>query len=192
MGAGTDRQKEHSIIALRRRVQIFPSFTYPRTLEMPLLPLPVIFLLGTCLLASTGRCVGASSSGAASLRSLQLPKHVPANAGLATTRKVVVEFYTESLCPDCRRLTNKTLEPMFENGVAEYMDLQLIPYGNAAVQKVHQGVPAATYIGQHPGSNSLQFHTQLQQYPKPRISGAFGCFGGPVIAGFFILAATEH
>jgi len=48
--------------------------------------------------------------------------------------KVQVAFYTESLCPDCRRFTNLTLAPIFENGVSNLMDMEYLPYGNARLE----------------------------------------------------------
>lgn len=50
--------------------------------------------------------------------------------------KVKVDFYTESLCPDCRRFTNVTLAPMFQNGVVDLMEVSLVPFGNAHIDKV--------------------------------------------------------
>eukprot|EP00873_Tetraselmis_striata_P034436 jgi/Tetstr1/454700/TSEL_041586.t1 len=45
--------------------------------------------------------------------------------------KVKVAFYTESLCPDCRNFTLGALATAFDDGVADIMDVELVPFGNA-------------------------------------------------------------
>jgi interferon, gamma-inducible protein 30 len=43
---------------------------------------------------------------------------------------VRVDFYGESLCPDCQHMVLDILQPMFDNGIAEFMHLRYIAYGN--------------------------------------------------------------
>lgn len=45
--------------------------------------------------------------------------------------KVSVGFYEESLCPYCAQFTTKVAAPLFENGLSDYIDFDLVPYGNA-------------------------------------------------------------
>jgi hypothetical protein len=42
---------------------------------------------------------------------------------LAKGGKVEVGFYGESLCPDCQHMVRDVLQPMFDNGIAEAMQL---------------------------------------------------------------------
>jgi interferon gamma-inducible protein 30 len=53
--------------------------------------------------------------------------------------RVRVDFYGESLCPDCRHMVLDVLKPMLssENGLAEHIDLRYVAYGN--VQKNSDG-----------------------------------------------------
>ncbi|KAK2076284.1 hypothetical protein QBZ16_001216 [Prototheca wickerhamii] len=41
----------------------------------------------------------------------------------------IVEFYGESLCPDCKHMVEDILAPMFESGVADLMTLKYVAYG---------------------------------------------------------------
>ncbi len=50
---------------------------------------------------------------------------------LAMQDKVAVGFYEESLCPYCAQFTTKVAAPLFENDLSDYIDFDLIPYGNA-------------------------------------------------------------
>lgn len=43
---------------------------------------------------------------------------------------VSVDFYGESLCPDCRHMVLDVLDPLFENGISDLIDLRYIAYGN--------------------------------------------------------------
>ncbi len=43
--------------------------------------------------------------------------------------RVRVDFYGESLCPDCRHMVLDVLKPMVEGGFADVMDLRYIAYG---------------------------------------------------------------
>lgn len=48
-----------------------------------------------------------------------------------TTHPLVkVDFYGESLCPDCRHMVMDVLAPLFSNGVSKLMELRYIAYGN--------------------------------------------------------------
>lgn len=44
--------------------------------------------------------------------------------------KVKVDFYGESLCPDCRHMAVDVLQPLFDNGISELMELRYVAYGN--------------------------------------------------------------
>lgn len=47
--------------------------------------------------------------------------------------KVKVELYSESLCPYCANFIVNYLNPFFNNGIIDIVDLRIIPYGNAHV-----------------------------------------------------------
>jgi interferon gamma-inducible protein 30 len=51
-------------------------------------------------------------------------------AGTATHPLVKVDFYGESLCPDCQHMVRDVLAPLFDNGVSKLMELRYIAYGN--------------------------------------------------------------
>lgn len=44
----------------------------------------------------------------------------------AAAAEVQVEFYGESLCPDCRDFTTQILAPLYENGLENLFSLQYI------------------------------------------------------------------
>lgn len=44
---------------------------------------------------------------------------------------MTVGFYEESLCPYCAEFTTKVAAPLFENGLSDYIEFDLVPYGNA-------------------------------------------------------------
>jgi hypothetical protein len=46
---------------------------------------------------------------------------------------VKVEVYTESLCPDCADYIINYLNPFFNNGLIDIVELRIIPYGNARI-----------------------------------------------------------
>ncbi|KDD75690.1 hypothetical protein H632_c547p0 [Helicosporidium sp. ATCC 50920] len=50
-----------------------------------------------------------------------------------------VDFYGESLCPDCRHNVLDVLDPMFENGIAKNMKLRYIAYGKVRDGKCQHG-----------------------------------------------------
>ncbi|KAK9917853.1 hypothetical protein WJX75_008965 [Coccomyxa subellipsoidea] len=52
-------------------------------------------------------------------------------ARLVSQDKVTVGFYEESLCPYCAQFTTKVAAPLFENGLSDYIEFDLVPYGNA-------------------------------------------------------------
>lgn len=45
--------------------------------------------------------------------------------------KVQIGFYSESLCPFCRAFTNDTLAPIMDSELADVVQLNYFPYGNA-------------------------------------------------------------
>jgi interferon gamma-inducible protein 30 len=47
--------------------------------------------------------------------------------------KVKVELYSESLCPYCAQFIVNYLNPFFNNGLIDIVELRIIPYGNAHV-----------------------------------------------------------
>ncbi|KAL4428837.1 hypothetical protein ABPG77_005275 [Micractinium sp. CCAP 211/92] len=51
-------------------------------------------------------------------------------ASSAAGGKVQVDFYGESLCPDCQHMVRDVLAPMFSNGQAALMDIKYIAFGN--------------------------------------------------------------
>jgi len=46
---------------------------------------------------------------------------------------VKVELYSESLCPYCAQFIVNYLNPFFNNGLIDIVELRIIPYGNARV-----------------------------------------------------------
>lgn len=54
----------------------------------------------------------------------------PAATAITAHPLVQVDFYGESLCPDCRHMVIDVLQPLFSNGVSKLMDLRYIAYGN--------------------------------------------------------------
>lgn len=59
------------------------------------------------------------------------------NASVGATAKsagahplVQVDFYGESLCPDCRHMVLDVLDPLFRNGVSKLFKLRYVAYGN--------------------------------------------------------------
>ncbi|CAK9227515.1 unnamed protein product [Sphagnum troendelagicum] len=55
------------------------------------------------------------------------------NKNLQGVEKVKVEVYTESLCPDCADYIINYLNPFFNNGLIDIVELRIIPYGNARI-----------------------------------------------------------
>jgi interferon gamma-inducible protein 30 len=47
--------------------------------------------------------------------------------------KVKVELYSEALCPYCAQFIVNYLNPFFNNGLIDIVELRIIPYGNARV-----------------------------------------------------------
>lgn len=47
--------------------------------------------------------------------------------------KVKVELYSEALCPYCAEFIVNYLNPFFNNGIIDIVELRIIPYGNAHV-----------------------------------------------------------
>jgi interferon gamma-inducible protein 30 len=47
--------------------------------------------------------------------------------------KVKVELYSESLCPYCANFIINYLNPFFNNGLIDVVELRIIPYGNAHI-----------------------------------------------------------
>ncbi|KAL2632704.1 hypothetical protein R1flu_004183 [Riccia fluitans] len=62
---------------------------------------------------------------------------IACNGGLSSADssdgKVLVEFYSESLCPYCAAFTVDHLSKFFQNGLIEIVELRMIPYGNARI-----------------------------------------------------------
>jgi len=54
----------------------------------------------------------------------------PAGTPTPTHPLVKVDFYGESLCPDCKHMVMDVLAPLFSNGVSKLMELRYIAYGN--------------------------------------------------------------
>jgi interferon, gamma-inducible protein 30 len=52
------------------------------------------------------------------------------SSSVTTHPLVKVDFYGESLCPDCRHMVMDILDPLFSNGVSNLMELRYIAYGN--------------------------------------------------------------
>ncbi len=53
-----------------------------------------------------------------------------AGTSLTTHPLVKVDFYGESLCPDCQHMVRDVLNPLFSNGISKLMELRYIAYGN--------------------------------------------------------------
>ncbi|KAL3694914.1 hypothetical protein R1sor_008565 [Riccia sorocarpa] len=47
--------------------------------------------------------------------------------------KVLLEFYSESLCPYCANFAVNYLSKFFQNGLIDIVELRVIPYGNARI-----------------------------------------------------------
>ena len=47
--------------------------------------------------------------------------------------KVKVELYSEALCPFCAQFIVNRLNPFFNNGLIDIVELRIIPYGNARI-----------------------------------------------------------
>ena len=60
---------------------------------------------------------------------LSAPKPKPTVSLPSADSPVVVDFYGESLCPDCRHMVLDILSPMFDDRSAELMQLQYIAWG---------------------------------------------------------------
>ncbi|KAI7839599.1 hypothetical protein COHA_006666 [Chlorella ohadii] len=58
------------------------------------------------------------------------PAGKAAAAGGCECSKVRVDFYGESLCPDCQHMVRDVLAPMFSNGIADLIDLRYHAFGN--------------------------------------------------------------
>lgn len=54
-----------------------------------------------------------------------------------SAEKVRVDFYGESLCPDCRHMVLDVLQPIMDQGLGSFIDLKYIAYGN--VRKTNDG-----------------------------------------------------
>lgn len=64
---------------------------------------------------------------------------VPQCVGLTSSGedgRVLVEMYSESLCPYCKNFIVNYLSKFFENGLINIVELRIIPYGNA---HIHEG-----------------------------------------------------
>ena len=48
--------------------------------------------------------------------------------------KLKISLFYEALCPDCIQFDSKQLYPLYEQ-IPEYIDLELVPYGNARVRR---------------------------------------------------------
>jgi len=59
--------------------------------------------------------------------------HECANVWQTGVEKVKVELYSESLCPYCAQFIVNYLNPFFNNGLIDIVELRIIPYGNARV-----------------------------------------------------------
>lgn len=56
-----------------------------------------------------------------------------------STDKVNIELYYESQCPGCKAMITKQIAPaIVEDGIAEILNLTLIPYGNAKMSESGQ------------------------------------------------------
>ncbi|PSC74983.1 Gamma-interferon-inducible lysosomal thiol reductase [Micractinium conductrix] len=83
-------------------------------------------------------------------------------AAAAGRSKVRVDFYGESLCPDCQHMVRDVLEPMFETGVAAVMDLRYVAFGN--VRNNSDG----TFAYQHgPAEGKYNRHILCAQHRHP-------------------------
>jgi interferon gamma-inducible protein 30 len=81
-----------------------------------------------------------SSSAALLLLALVLAASSPAAQGV---EKVKVELYSEALCPYCAEFIVNYLNPFFNNGIIDIVELRIIPYGNAHVDS------SGTMVCQH-------------------------------------------
>ncbi|KAJ7298289.1 hypothetical protein O6H91_Y005600 [Diphasiastrum complanatum] len=50
-----------------------------------------------------------------------------------TSENVLVELYSESLCPFCANFIVNYLSHFFDNGLIEIVDIRIIPFGNAHI-----------------------------------------------------------
>jgi interferon gamma-inducible protein 30 len=63
--------------------------------------------------------------------------NIDASSGETTTKSAVethplvqMDFYGESMCPDCRHMVLDVLDPLFKNGVSKLFNLRYVAYGN--------------------------------------------------------------
>uniref|UniRef100_A0A1D2A1E0 Gamma-interferon-inducible lysosomal thiol reductase n=2 Tax=Auxenochlorella protothecoides TaxID=3075 RepID=A0A1D2A1E0_AUXPR len=72
------------------------------------------------------------------------PRHPDGMASRANS-SALVEFYGESLCPDCRHMVLDVLAPLYENGVAQLMHLKYIAYGKVKDGQCQHGTVECKY-----------------------------------------------
>ena len=53
---------------------------------------------------------------------------------LSSSQKVTLSLYYEALCPFCAEFIVNRLPKIFETGLISSIDLQLVPWGNAAIR----------------------------------------------------------
>ena len=59
--------------------------------------------------------------------------------------KVAVNFYGESLCPDCKHMVLDVLDPLFKNGISKLFNLRYIAYGNVGGNIAQGDKPACQH-----------------------------------------------
>ncbi|CAN0927853.1 Gamma-interferon-responsive lysosomal thiol protein [Linum grandiflorum] len=82
----------------------------------------------------------------------------------SSAENVTLSLYYETLCPYCADFIVNHLPKVFENGLISFLNLRLIPWGNALVQ------PDGTFLCQH-GQNECVLNSMdactIAVYPDP-------------------------
>lgn len=108
---------KHSFPSKHRKMLQPQNPVNGRLRDVPFLVLVVLVLVLSIALLYSGSQADQSGSKQSSEVSGQ---------GLSRVR---VDFYGESLCPDCRHMVLDVLKPMVEDGFGDVMDLRYIAYG---------------------------------------------------------------
>lgn len=109
---------KHSFSSKHRKMLQPQNPVNGRLRDVPFLVLVVLVLVLSIALLYSGSQAGQGEG------------KQPSSQGDARVR---VDFYGESLCPDCRHMVLDVLKPMMEDGFGDVMDLRYIAYGK--VQK---------------------------------------------------------
>ena len=94
---------------------------------------------------------------------------------------VVVQAYTESLCIDCKRFVENTLSPTYKKLGPTVIDLQIVPFGNAKIDKLEQTV-TCQHGKAECDANSWE-QCAVEQYQAPTYLEFIGCLEGELPMG---------